>query len=201
MSLNQITTTSDIGKILEHILEQEGAEGFKEYLKSRLSEAYGRWENPSGMMFFEIWHNDSETVNWRYGERMLEDGIEPEILSIGEAVSRAQDKITGGYSLKFRALTAEEMAEGRRKELESLPRAEREHLLGDYAFGKFVKRFIRLGDDYAEEDVYSGSLQAIKHYKKSEMTLFEQAIADALSAGYIKVEHRKPKPCDLSKFF
>ena len=155
MSLGKVSQVGSLGKDFDGLTPDE----IKKKIIQKFSEAYGRYENVSGKMWAEIYHNEGDKtegeVIWRkgIGNEITEDII----LTHPKAILRFMELVYKGYTLDFKAVTQSDIDKGNelRKLRQTAP--EREGWLGKYVNGN---RFFSIStfkrDEYYIEYGYDG---------------------------------------------
>lgn len=155
MSLGKVSAVGSLGKEFEGLTIEQ----VKQKIIQKFSEAYGRYENVSGKMWVEVYHNEGDKtegeVIWRKG--IGDEVTEDLILTHPKAILRFMELVSRGYTLDFKAVTQSDIDKGNalRRQRQSAP--EREGWLGKYVKGN---RFFSINtfkrDDYYIEYGYDG---------------------------------------------
>jgi hypothetical protein len=157
MSLGKTSEVGQLGKVFEGLTFEE----IKEKIIQKFSEAYGRYENISGKMWVEVYHNEGDKTNgnviWRKGT--LDEVTEETILSIPQAIGRFMNMIEKGYSLSFKGVTQSDMDKGNAVRLETQSTPKKQGLLGTYYKGGSFIRFNQFkADEYYIEYGYDSAV-------------------------------------------
>lgn len=134
-------------------------EEFKKFVTKQFHATYGRYENNSGTLFFEVYHSetapdgypDETGVRWRKGLVGKEDEAEDEVIMVPTAITRYADIVGRGYTRIFKGVTEGDMENGRERLRVQMSAPAREGLLGTY----------RRGDSFVR----------VSEYKKGEYSL------------------------------
>lgn len=155
MSLGKVSNAGSLGKEFEGL----SVEQIKEKIVKKFSESYGRYENVSGRMWAEVYHNEGDQtegqVIWRKG---TDDTVTEElILTHPQAILKFMELVHKGYVLDFKGVTQSDMDKGNALRREQMTAPEREGWLGTYVKGD---HFFRINtfkrDEYYVEYGYDG---------------------------------------------
>jgi hypothetical protein len=162
MSIGKLSEAANLGEDFEGLTPEQ----IKEKILSQFHVTYGRYENVSGTMFFEMCHapnpDQSGMVHWRKG--IKSEITEDEIIDRETAIKRfivAQQK---GYQRTIEALTEEDLTRERSRMESNRSSLDREGLLTTFHKGK---EFIRIKEYskglYSIERGYNGSVIEATH--------------------------------------
>ena len=155
MSLGKVSNAGSLGKEFEGL----SVEQIKEKIVKKFSESYGRYENVSGRMWAEVYHNEGDQtegqVIWRKG---TDDTVTEElILTHPQAILKFMELVHKGYVLDSKGVTQSDMDKGNALRREQMTAPEREGWLGTYVKGD---HFFRINtfkrDEYYVEYGYDG---------------------------------------------
>lgn len=156
MSLGKVNKIGNLGKEFEGLTPDQ----IKAKIVQKFSESYGRYENVSGKMWAEVYHNeksvdDTDKVIWRKGTG---DEVTEELtLSHPQAILKFMELVYKGYSLDFKGVTQSDIDKGNALRRERMTAPEREGWLGTYVKGD---HFFRINtfkrDEYYIEYGYDG---------------------------------------------
>lgn len=157
MSMGKVRGVGNLGKELEGLTPTQ----IKAKIIEKFSTVYGRYENVSGKMWAEIYHNEGDTtegqVIWRKGTIGQTDFTEDLILSHPHAILKFMELVHKGYSVEFKGVTQADMDKGNAMRLQSQSAPQREGWLGIYYKGE---HFFRISEfkagDYYIENGYDG---------------------------------------------
>lgn len=150
MSLGKVSNAGSLGKEFEGL----SVEQIKEKIVKKFSESYGRYENVSGRMWAEVYHNEGDQtegqVIWRKG---TDDTVTEElILTHPQAIMKFMDLVHKGYVLDFKGVTQSDIDKGNELRLQRRSAPEREGWLGTYYRGSQFFRIttFKRGEYYIE---------------------------------------------------
>lgn len=152
MSLGKLSDDGNLGEEFKDLTLAE----IKTKLEETFYKAYGRYENVSGKMWIELYHNgdaDDHTkgsVVWKKGTIGQIELDEDEILEREKAILRFIRLMQKGYSLVFQAVTKEDMDKHNALRVTAQSNAQREGWLGIYYKGK---SFFRI-NEYSKGQFY-----------------------------------------------
>ncbi len=185
-----LTKANDAGEIAKEF-EGLSIEEFKKMLIQKFFCVYGRYENYSRKLFFELYHSgktkDGEplegSVVWRKGE--VDGEVEEEVLERPDAIKRFTGTLEKGYTRVFKGVTREEVEKETAIHLSKRTALAREKALGIYYKGK---SFFRLAEYtiglYSVEKGYDGALFSGQHQLTEAEARCE--LAFALAEGYVR---------------
>ncbi len=155
MSLGKVSGVGNLGSELEGLTPEQ----IKSAIKEKFSKVYGRYENVSGRMWAELYHNEGDKtegdVIWRKGTG--DEITEELILEVPQAIMKFMELVHKGYSEEFKGVTQADIDKGNamRKQKQSAP--QREGWLGIYYKGSHFFRISQFkADDYYIEYGYDG---------------------------------------------
>lgn len=155
MSLGKVSGVASLGNELEGLTPEQ----IKEKVIQKLSEVYGRYENVSGKMWVELYHNEGDRelgdVIYRRGTDNTVD--EETILTHPQAIIKFMEMVHRGYSVVFKGVTQSDMDKGNAMRVQRQSNLQREGLLGNYYKGNHFFRISQFkADDYYIEYGYDG---------------------------------------------
>lgn len=156
MSLGKVNNAGKLGAEFEGLTPEQ----IRQKIVQKFSESYGRYENVSGKMWAEVYHNensvdDTDKVIWRKGTG--DEVTEDLTLSHPQAILKFMELVYKGYSLDFKGVTQSDIDKGNALRREQMTAPEREGWLGTYVKGN---HFFRINtfkrDEYYVEWGYDG---------------------------------------------
>lgn len=157
MSLGKVGKVGNIGEEFEGLTPEQ----IKAKVIEHFSKVYGRYENVSGKMWAEVYHNENASeddvnkVIWRKGTG--DEVTEDRAVSHPEAILRFMDLVKKGYSLTFKGVTQSDIDKGNAVRVQHLSAPQREGWLGTYHKGDHFFRISQFkADDYYIEYGYDG---------------------------------------------
>lgn len=148
-------------------------EEFKRVVTEQFHDVYGRYENTSGTLFFEVYHSErrpegypEETgVRWRKGVVGRESEAEDMVVIVPAAMQLYSETVYKGYTRVFKGVTEGDMEKGREKLLVGRSAAARDGLLGLYYRGdSFVRVSEYVKGEYSiERGIYSTVVNEAAH--------------------------------------
>lgn len=157
MSLGKINNASNLGEALEGLTPDQ----IKAKIIEKFSEVYGRYENVSGRMWAELYHNEGDRADgdviWRKGTIGESELTEDLILTHPQAILKFMELVHKGYSEVFKAVTLSDMDKHNALRIQSLSAPQREGWLGIYYKGDSFLRINQFKpNEYYIEYGYDG---------------------------------------------
>lgn len=155
-SLGKVGKVGNLGAEFEGLTTDQ----IKAKIVESFSKVYGRFENVSGKMWAEVYHNeqsvdDTDKVIWRKGTG---DEVTDDLkISHPEAILRFMELVQKGYSEVFKGTTQGDMDKGNAVLRERMSAPQREGILGNYYKGNHFFRISQFkANDYYIEYGYDG---------------------------------------------
>lgn len=155
MSLGKVSGVGKLGAELEGLTPDQ----IKAKIVESFSKVYGRYENVSGRMWAEVYHNEGDQtegqVIWRKGtgDEITEDLI----LTHPQAILKFMELVHKGYSQEFIGVTQVDIDKGNAMRRQGLSAPQREGWLGIYYKGDHFFRISQFkANDYYIEYGYDG---------------------------------------------
>jgi hypothetical protein len=182
MSIGKLSEATNLGEEFEGLT----AEQIKEKILSQFHTTYGRYENVSGTMFFEMCHAPAEQsgmVHWRKGVR--DEITEDEVIDRETAIKRFLKAQMKGYQRTIEALTEDDLSRERTRLNSQRSALDREGMLTTFYKGdEFIRVHEYTKGNYSIERGYNGTVIEASHDQTESNVRVELDFAK--SEGYVK---------------